>query len=569
MVQTTQGNRLGNHGLTIAENETKTESVFTISSPAMRGKRAAGAGFATSGDEPADYKRGDKVIVCFRVYAFPAQELNDLYQRFLQARKGYNLVERREDLPFSEAWKLVNDLHQNRRWDESVDLYLFTDVGTSARWNFRLGWSGGGQNTLPIMMNGGALGLERAKKNLEVIFTKSQASSGFFNTHGNGREFAGFDFTEPFKYNESLIRCQGDWLYMAQRQFRYLESTGENVPAHWKEGLRKLADAFVRLWEHEGQFGQFVDVETGELCIGGSTSGAIVCGGLALASQTYSNPRYLEVAKQAGRKYYKDFIRKGYTTGGPGEILSAPDSESAFGLFESYMALYEVTGDQEWLQYCNELLPICASWTVSYDFKFPDQSLLGKMDVRTCGVFWANVANKHGAPAVCTWSGDCFLKYFRATNDRYALDLIVDIAHGATQYISRPDRPIGNMPSGGVCERVNLSDWEGKDNIGGNIFGSCSWVETAMALTVTEIPGIYVQKDKDIIAVFDNVLVEKQLSPSGEYRLKITNPTRYPAEVNIFSETSKEAGKILDTFFGKANQIVSLEAGESIIVSNL
>lgn len=61
------------------------------------------------------------------------------------------------------------------------------------------------------------------------------------------------------------------------------------------------------------------------------------------------------------------------------------------------------------------------------------------------------------------------------------------------------------MPPGGSCERVNLSDWEGKENVGGSIFGSCSWVECAMALTVTEIPGIYVQPDKDVLAVFDNI----------------------------------------------------------------
>lgn len=569
MVQTTQGNRLGNHGMLIAENETKTESTFTITSPAMREKRALGAGFATpSGDEPADYKQGDEVSIAFRVYSFPAKQLNDMYQRYLRARKGYNPVDRREDLPFSEAWKLVNNLYQTERWDERIDMYWLSKVGGNTSWNFiwQLGWCGGGQNTLPIMMKGGAQGMERAKKNLEVIFSKSQAASGLFNAYGNGKEFASFGFGSPMKYNESLVRSQGDWLYMAQRQFRYLESIGETVPAHWKEGLKKQADAFVRLWKREGQFGHFVDVKTGEICIGGSTAGAIVCGAMALASQTYNEPAYLEVARQAGRKYYKDYIQKGYTTGGPGEILSAPDSESAFGLFEGLMALYEVTKDKEWLKYCSELLPICASWTVSYDFVFPPQSEMGKINARSCGAFWASVANKHGAPAICTWSGDCLLKYFRATGDRYALELLTDIAHGTTQYISRPDCPIGNMPPGGSCERVNLSDWEGQNGVGGNIFASCSWVEAAMALTVTEIPGVYVQKDRDIVAVFDNVQAEKVKAGKGKYVLKLTNPTKFPAEVTVFCETSREAGKVIDRFFGKEKQVVSLQSGESKVI---
>lgn len=564
MVQTTQGNNNGNHGLTITENDTKTESVFTITSPAVREKRAVGAGFAASGDEAADYKQGDAVSIRFRVYTFPAKSLNDLYQRFLKERKGYNPVDRREELPFSEAWKLVNNLYQTERWDEDIDMYWLSKVGGNPSWNFiwQLGWCGGGQNTLPIMMKGGEQGRERSKKNIEVIVSKSQARSGLFNAYGNGKEFVSFGFGSPLKNNESLVRSQGDWLYMALRQFDYLESEGEVVPAHWKSALQKQADAFVRLWEREGQFGHFVDVETGDICIGNSTAGAIVCGGLALASQKYSNPKYLEVAKLAGRKYYTDYVRKGYTTGGPGEILSTPDSESAFGLFEAYMALYEVTGDKEWLKYCSELLPVCASWTVSYDFNFPAQSDMEKIDARSCGAVWASVANKHGAPGICTWSGDCLLKYFRATGNRYALDLLTDIAHGATQYISREDHPIGKMPPGGSCERVNLSDWEGVGGVGGNIFASCSWVECAMALTVTEIPGIYVQPDKDVLAVFDNIQAERVKSEKGRYVLKLTNPTRFPAEVTIFSETGKEARIPLSGFFGKEKQTVSLRPGE-------
>lgn len=564
MVQTTQGNENGNHGMTIAENDTKTEGVFTIMSPAVRSKRAVGDRLVDSDDKAVDYRQGDKVSVKFRVYTFPAGSINDLYQRFLKVRKGYNPANRRESVPFSETWRLVDNLYQTERWDDEIDMYWLSKVGSNASWNFiwQLGWCGGGQNTLPIMMKGGGVGKERAMKNIEAIVSRSQARSGLFNAYGNGKEFSSFGFGSPFKFNESLIRSQGDWLYMALRQFDYLESDGETVPEHWKSSLRKHADAFVRLWEQEGQFGHFVDVETGEICIGNSTAGAIVCGGLALASRYFSDQKYLDVARMAGRKYYHDYVRKGYTTGGPGEILSTPDSESAFGLFEAYMALYETTGDKEWLNYSSELLPICASWTVSYDYDFPRQSAMGKIDVRSCGAVWASVANKHGAPAICTWSGDCLLKYYRATGDHAALELLTDIAHGVPQYVSREDMPIGSMPPGGSCERVNLSDWEGKGNIGGSIFGSCSWVEAAVALTVTQLPGIYVQPDRDVMAVLDNIRAEKVESGKGRYVIRLTNPTPFPAEVSVFSETAREATRPLSGFTGKESHTVHLEPEE-------
>lgn len=131
---------------------------------------------------------------------------------------------------------------------------------------------------------------------------------------------------------------------MAQKQFSLLQELQKNVPATWLGSLRKQADAFYRLWNKYRQVGQFVDVETGEICIGGSTAGAIVPAGLALASQTFGDKKYLHAAEGLAEKFYTDYVLKGYTTGGPGEILSTPDSESAFGLFESYVTLYEVTG---------------------------------------------------------------------------------------------------------------------------------------------------------------------------------------------------------------------------------
>lgn len=565
MVLTTQGSRLGNHGLSIVENNDKSEAQFSITAPAVREMRALGAGFAPSGDAPANWELGDSVTIHFRVYAFKAPHVKDMLKRFSEIRKDINPASRQEVLPFSAAWKLLNNLYQQDRWDERINMFCLSKPGIDRTWNYiwQLGWCGGGQCTLPIMMQGSELEKQRALSNLEVIFSKSQAKSGFFNAFGNGIQFASFGFGSAFKYNETFVRSQGDWLYMAQRQFQFIESTGGTVSAMWKSGLKKEADAFARIWNKYEQFGQFVDVETGDICIGGSTSGAIVSGALALASQTYDSPLYLEIAKKSARKFYTDFVLNGYTTGGPAEILSAPDSESAFGLFESFMALYEVTKEKEWLKYASDLLPICASWTVSYDYQFPANSPMGSIDARSCGSVWASVANKHSAPGICTWSGDCLLKYYRASDDNRALQLITDIAHGLPQYISRIDRPIGNMPPGGLCERVNLSDWEGKQAVGGNIFGSCSWVETAALLTVTQLPGLYVQPDKGVFAVFDNIRVEKISYSKGKLNLRLSNTTKFPADVKVLVEWSANTRKKNLQIAPERTKTIRLEINET------
>ena len=137
--------------------------------------------------------------------------------------------------------------------------------------------------------------------------------------------------------------------------------------------------------------------------------------GLALAGQYFAAPDYLRTARAAAAAYYDRFVRRGYTTGGPGEICQCPDSESAFGLLESYVVLYEVTGERNWLDCARDMAQQAATWCMSYDFAFPAGSLFGRLGMRAAGSVWANVQNKHSAPGICTLSGDALFKLFRAT----------------------------------------------------------------------------------------------------------------------------------------------------------
>lgn len=544
MVQTKQGNKYGDYGFFIEETKSKRNAIFSIMSPAVRTKRATGSGFADSGDKPTDLKVGEEIVIRYRVYKQNASSLQDMYSHFMEARKDLNpFSDDYAVMPFSELWKTMNHLYQQDRWEESIQMYCITKYNPNATWNsiWQLGWVGGGQSTLPILMQGNNMEIERVIKNLDKIFTKTQAASGLYYAYGNGSQFKGFGFSEPFLNQETFVRSQGDFLYMAQLHFKQLQLLNRDIPASWYSSLERQANVFVNLWDRYKQVGQFINVETGDICIGGSTAGAIVPAGLALASQTFSNKRYLEVAELLADKFFHDYVLKGYTCGGPAEILSSPDSESAFALFESFITLYEVTNCTKWLKYAKHLLPICASWVVSYDFDFPYNSEMEKHNVHSKGSVWASIANKHSAPAICTWSGVSLLKYFRATNDEYAIQLLKDIAHGVPQYISHKDRILANMEPGGSCERVNLSDWEGKENVGGNLFASCAWVEVAAMLTVTELPSIYIQKDKNKIYVFDHLIVNSNRENGNRMIVNIKNPTKYQAEIKIYIEDSDEA----------------------------
>lgn len=318
-----------------------------------------------------------------------------------------------------------------------------------------------------------------------------------------------------------------------------MEKKGIVVKSSWKDGTRGVAEAFVGLWDKEGQFGQFVDNITGEVIVGGSTSGAIVPAAMVLASQYFGNKHYLEVAEASAQKMYDHYVSKGITCGGPGDALQNPDSESAYAMLESFMLLYEATRNRQWLTYAEEMATQFSTWVMGYDYRFPQESLFGKLDMHTTGAVFANTQNKHGSPGICTHSGVALLRLYRATGNLQYLDLLKEIAFNLPQYMSHPNRPVGGMDPGWINERVSTTDWfEGI----GEIFPGSTWAETSLMLTYVEIPGVYVDLSRKIVYAFDHIHATLKTCNEKQAVVELENPTSYPAEIKLFTDNhqSKE-----------------------------
>jgi len=231
------------------------------------------------------------------------------------------------------------------------------------------------------------------------------------------------------------------------------------------------------------------------MVIGTTASGALAPGALAEAWEYFGDRRYLDVAERSADFLCENYLQKGYTNGGPGDILGAIDSESAFSLLESLVALYEATKKPEWLKKAEQALWLCSSWVVSYPYLFPETSLFGRLKINTVGCVFANVQNKHAAPGICTLSGDSIYKLWKYTGDRRYLELILDIAYAIPQCVSTDDRPLYSwdtppvkLAAGRINERVNMSDWEGRANVG-SVFAFSCWCETSLILTFVELMG--------------------------------------------------------------------------------
>jgi hypothetical protein len=379
---------------------------------------------------------------------------------------------------------------------------------------------------LPFLEEWGEEAATCAGRNLDFVAKHLQAPSGYL--YGGFREGTVSDgFSAPHAEHWGMVRKSGDALLYAMR---HLLAVPSDLRAKF---LQRLAEAFARTWNLEGAWGQHVDVRDGRTVVRGSVSGGTAIGGLALAAQWFERPEYLSVAKRAAAAYGREAVASGLLVGGPGDMLKAPDSESAFGLLEGSIGLWEATGEVEWCQPAEAVAAQAASWVIPYDFAFPPTSTFGRMDMRSTGAVMANAQNKHGAPGICTGSALPLLKLFRATGNRRWLDLAVDVSHALPLFVSSADRPIAScegraLPPGWMNERVNLSDWEAHFCPPGEVLPGSCWGTVSMLLTHLQMPGVYAQPETGLVACADHVeavLVREVLH--------IANPTPHEATVRV------------------------------------
>ncbi|MGN0533097.1 MAG: hypothetical protein ACI4IK_01950 [Eubacterium sp.] len=581
-----QKNELGNFGVTVKEDSNTKTARFILTSPCMRTPCKYGmcSTAQRSDDTAAKLKSGDTVTFSFTEYRFPCSSVCEFQNMFFLLRQAQELPRSHPNkLPWNCAFNIIEDKYNRQNWVDEYGFYKSSEAEGGICRQWQTGWVGGAINTLPGFVIGNSESKEKSRKTLDFVFNKLQHKSGFlYGLFCDGRVYGDNHF-QPENSNIVLSRKDADALYYIAKQMLFLRGSNENIPDLWQEGLRRLADAFINYYKVNGEISQFIDIEKGKPYASGSSSAGIVCAGLALCSAYFNCSDYSEIAQCIAEDYYKKFISKGFSTGGPGEALACPDSESAFALLESFVILYRFTSDEKWLEYAVDTASLCASWCVGYDYAYESDTQFFERGVATTGAVWANLQNKHAAPGICTMSGESLLHLYRATGNRAYLELLKDIAHNATQYVSTPDNPIyasyvwHNKPAhtqklvnrwvakalfsvnkgkkakkflnsphqkmfnstGRINERVNLSDWEGKNNVGEVPIGSC-WCEVSAMLTYLEIPAVYIQSDTGFCFSLDHIECFAKEKTDSTLTVELYNPTDYDANFRILIDSSED-----------------------------
>jgi hypothetical protein len=505
-------------------------ATLVVSAPGIRERKPEFTGFSRSPDRAIAWKVGDRVTLKLRAYNFAAADIPAVLEKFMSVRKALTGPNQpRKLVPAGQVEKYMTGIIDSRYLINAKNKDTQFYCPENGDW-IAFGWIGGWMNTFPMLVLGDEKHLDRVTHTFDFGF-KAQAPSGYL--HYAIRQDGNTAFREPRKdMNQS--RTLGDTLYWMIKQFDLLKAQGRAaaIKPEWETGIKKLADAFVTTWKRDGQWGKMVNVLTGEVSEYNTTGGAPAIQGLAYASVYFKNPEYLKVAKEAAELLYeRDFVKQGFTTGGCADILQNADSETTSALAASMMALYEVTGGKVWLEKCRQVSNLVATWTVSYDYELPKSTELGGLGAKLAGIHWASTQNKHGAPGICTNSGDYLYKLFRATGDTRYAELIRDIiaAHGESI-----------RSNGRTNERLTYCDADSRGSRGNHVTG---WNELNGALMAQEIPGIYLRTDTDRFYVFDSVEARVVSRDASGVKVEIRNPTKFDTRVSILAETAAQAAK--------------------------
>lgn len=545
--------QLLDHALIVEETPDRSIASFVVSAPGVRERKPEFIGFSKSPDRGIQVKKGDRIVIRVTEITFPCEDVPVLLARFMKDRKLHTAGEAPRNLmPMSEVLtRMVRNIDDRYYVGDQWEYYC----PENADW-ISYGWIGGLMNTYPMLALGDEDHLRKVKNTFDFGLPRAKGKSGYYyDVLGSDGKVL---YRDAAVNNPGigLTRKNGDVLYWMVKQFMLLKEQGKAnvIDAGWETNVRLLADAFVNTWKKQGTWGNYLDVETGNVAVYNTTSGAMAVAGLALAFGYYNNPAYLEVACEAAADYYDNFALVGFTSGGCGDILQNADSETAVALLTSLMTLYEITGKEQYLKQAGDLANLCATWTVSFPYRLPEDTPLAKLGANLTGAVWASTQNKHGAPGFCTQSGDALFKLYRSTGDMSYAELLRDVIHAHAE---------GVQPNGKITERLTYCDADSRGSRGDG--GKTGWNETNGAMMALEIPGIYVRTDIGSLYVFDHVEAKIVKQSNKQLVLQITNPTAYDATVTIFAENAEESARPLgDNAFLQWKDKVTVKAGKSV-----
>jgi hypothetical protein len=218
--------------------------------------------------------------------------------------------------------------------------------------------------------------LEMAQKSLDFVSTTKFYPEGFYTWYHIDKQTWG---TRIWKENPEIL-SQGQCMFNMANAIKASDKSGLN-PEKWKTFLKKAADFHSK---------RILSNSWNPI----STDEAFFIAPLCMASSIFDEPKYKEAAIKAGEVYAKRSLEMKEVYWGGTLDANGEDKEGAFGAFQGFLALYELTGEDKYLEWAKHAGDVTLSYTMIWDIELP-AGRLRDHNFKTRGWTAVSVQNMH------------------------------------------------------------------------------------------------------------------------------------------------------------------------------
>ncbi len=239
--------------------------------------------------------------------------------------------------------------------------------------------------------------LKMAQKSLDFVSTAAFYEQGMYTWyHTNKQEWG----TRIWKPNPEIL-SQGQAMFNVANAINASKKSGLN-PEKWKAFLVKSSDFHSK---------RILDNNWNPK----STDEAFFIAPLCLASSIFKNDVYKKAAIKAAEIYAKRSLEMEEVYWGGTLDASCEDKEGAFGAFQGFLSLYELTKEKKYLDWAKHAGAVTMSYTVVWDIELPSGRLRDH-NFKSRGWTAVSVQNMH-IDVYGVWIAPFIYKLGMYTND--------------------------------------------------------------------------------------------------------------------------------------------------------
>jgi hypothetical protein len=307
-----------------------------------------------------------------------------------------------------------------------------------------------------------------------------------------------------------VLRSFGDDLKKLLQAYEHEKGLGRDH-GEWLRWCREFADWLLPQQREDGGFPRAWKYPGAEIASASPNSSFNAIPLLVHLARVTGERKCLDAAIRAGTFCWSNGQSRGRFVGGTIDNPDVLDKEAATLSLEAYLALYEATGDDKWLNCARGAADYAETWIYLWNVPMPEDEdgRHWKKDVPTVGV--QLIATGHSlVDQYMAFDADDFANLYAHTGDPHYYDIARLLLHNTKSMLAMPGRPYDLAGLGWQQEHWSMAPPRGQ----GMKRGWLPWVSTS------HLNGIFGLKslDPDLSARLiraDKAPIAPQTQPDG------------------------------------------------------